>query len=494
MAEKRTLCAPDTVLSQRETVAHPVRCVACGATDVPLEQTCPACGHVPAVARLGTTIVGRYAIEALLGQGGFGVVYRAVHLALAQPVALKFLSASWAGSPEIRARFQREAFTLARLRHPGSSRCTDFGEVDGSLFLAMELVEGQTLASSLPEDRPLPDARIVELLDQIGDVLAAAHAAGVVHRDLKPENVMVSHDRVKLLDFGLALMVEPGAARLTRTNAIQGTPTYMSPERCRGRDVGPATDVYALGVMLYELLTGRPPFDGSAALELMTQHAFVDPPPMREVGFRREVHPGLEALARAALAKRAEDRPTIAAFRDGLRRALAGVDAASEHVRQVDARIAFAALDRDERALDPPPAAPTLPAGEGQVVPSASRPSAASGSATRCRSTASRSSSASRRPVRGRWTSSWSPRPRPTKASDSPATAPAPSWWSTSRAPRRPRAGSERGSPTSRYATPLTKRSRCGSVDSSAADLGEVAWMLRRRSPCCAALLLSPSS
>ncbi|MBL8716280.1 MAG: serine/threonine protein kinase [Myxococcales bacterium] len=349
-------------------MAHPVRCVACGATDVPLEQTCPACGHVPAVARLGTTIVGRYAIEALLGQGGFGVVYRAVHLALAQPVALKFLSASWAGSPEIRARFQREAFTLARLRHPGIVAVHDFGEVDGSLFLAMELVEGQTLASSLPEDRPLPDARIVELLDQIGDVLAAAHAAGVVHRDLKPENVMVSHDRVKLLDFGLALMVEPGAARLTRTNAIQGTPTYMSPEQCRGRDVGPATDVYALGVMLYELLTGRPPFDGSAALELMTQHAFVDPPPMREVGFRREVHPGLEALARAALAKRAEDRPTIAAFRAELRRALAGVDAASERVRQVDARIAFAALDRDERALEPPPAAPTLPAGEGLVV------------------------------------------------------------------------------------------------------------------------------
>lgn len=363
-----TLRAADTVLSQRTTAAHPVCCVACGAADVPIERACPGCGHLPAVARLGTTLAGRYAIEEVLGQGGFGVVYRATHLALGQPVALKFLSASWANSAEIRARFQREAFTLARLRHPGIVAVHDFGEVDGCLFLAMELVDGETLASSLPRDRPLPDARVAAVLDQICEVLAVAHAAGVVHRDLKPDNVMLSGGRVKLLDFGLALTVEPGAARLTRTHAIQGTPTYMSPEQCRGRDVGPATDVYALGVMLYELLTGRPPFDGSAVLELMTQHTFVDPPPMHEVGFRRAVHPGLEALARSALAKRAEDRPSVAAFQEALRRALAGVDAASERVGMVNARIAFGALCREERALAPPPTASALPSASGRLV------------------------------------------------------------------------------------------------------------------------------
>jgi len=391
----------DTMASQARTRAVPVACAACGEPDIHPAMSCPTCGRMPATARIGNTLGGRYRIDGLIGQGGFGLVYRATHVLLDQPVAVKFLLAEWAKSTELRTRFQREATALARLRHPGIVAVHDFGEEDSDLYIVMELVEGTPLAKViLQQGKVLAEERVVRLLGGVCEVLEVAHGAGIVHRDLKPENVMVvgegADERVKILDFGLALVQEPGSQRLTKTNAVQGTPVYMSPEQCRGRDVGPKTDVYALGVMLFELLAGVPPFMAEGPMEIMAQHMFVEPPRVKEVGLKREPHPGLEALARAALSKKVEERPSAAEFRARLTEALAGEDDASLLAASVTARLSNAVLTREERALPPrvpsvrPPAESTDQPKE-RVACGASPAPGWRRCARRCRSTVSSS-------------------------------------------------------------------------------------------------------
>jgi serine/threonine-protein kinase len=339
--------------------AIPTFCTSCG-TDLAGQPLCPGCGRDYGDALLGVVLDGKVRVDALIGVGGYGRVYRGQHLGLGAPVAIKFLLAEWSLLPELRTRFQREAAALGRLRHPTIVSVLDFGQHDGLLYMVLELLSGHTLTAEMAGDKKarLSAARIGRIIDQVLEALEVAHAAGIVHRDLKPENIMLldgADDRVKVLDFGIAL-VHGGSEnpRLTVTGAVQGTPRYMSPEQCRGRDVGAPTDVYAVGVLLYELLAGDAPFAGQSASELMAQQMYVAPPSLTDPA----IAPGLAALALRALAKDPAARPTASEMRAELALALSGGDDASRTARGAAARAVAGGLSRSERAL-PAAAAPT---------------------------------------------------------------------------------------------------------------------------------------
>ena len=206
---------------------------------------------------IGSTLAG-YRIDGLIARGGMGVVYRATHLGLERQVALKVIARELADRDGFRQRFLRESRLAARLDHPAVVPIFDSREVEGELIVAMRLVEGGDLRRAIDRDGPIEPARAIDLLAQVADALDAAHAAGIVHRDVKPHNVLIEGDRAFLSDFGLAKAVgESGALSGT---SIVGTVEYMSPEQWRGEEVGPAADVYALGCVLYEAVTGIVPF------------------------------------------------------------------------------------------------------------------------------------------------------------------------------------------------------------------------------------------
>jgi len=323
-------------------------------------EGCPGCGRKGAAARVGSVLAGKYRLDSVLGEGGMGIVYRATHLALGGQVAVKFLLADWAVRADLRERFRREAAALTRLKHPGIVTAFDFGEDSGELFLVMELVSGTPLAKHVRVgNETMHPTRIVNALDQVLQVLEVAHGMNMVHRDLKPDNIMLLEtadrvERIKVLDFGLVLLSDgENAQRLTATHAAQGTPLYMSPEQCRGRDVGPPTDIYALGVILFELLAGDLPFNADSIAQLFVSHMYMDPPAIRDVGLRREPPRGFEELARRAMSKRPEERPTAAQFRDELQAVLRGEDDASRMAHAAESRAAAVGLSREDRALVP---------------------------------------------------------------------------------------------------------------------------------------------
>ena len=314
----------------------------------------------------GTLVAGRFRVEGVLGQGGMGVVYRAIQEPMGRAVALKLLRPELASDARSRARFEREAKIASTLAHPSAVAVFDFGEhrfgeQEASAYLAMELVVGESLRARI-ERGPLTTAAAIELGTQLADVLAAAAEAGLVHRDLKPENVIVeASGRARVLDFGLAfaLATERGA-RMTREGVVVGTPEYLSPEQARGESVGPATDVYALGCVLHELITGRPPFTGGE-LDVLTRQMYAPPPPLRREAEVLDVPVELDALRRAMLDKRDHARPTAAEVRDRLAlldpdpargRARARVDGylGPRAMRMIDA--APAARSVDEAALE----------------------------------------------------------------------------------------------------------------------------------------------
>lgn len=266
---------------------------------------------------IGHVLGDRYVIEGLLGEGGVGRVYRARHTALNRSVALKVLLAEHEGSEVLRERFRREAETLAALSHPHIVAVTDFG-VDGEvMFLVMELLEGRTLAELL-RAAPIEPRRGLAIVRQVLLALGYAHARGVVHRDLKPHNVFVRElddgsDHVTVLDFGLARMLGQGGAdarQLTRAGMLIGTPAYMAPEQASGDvdAIDARTDVYAAGLVLYEVLTRRRPFPGSEPGKLLRAHLLEDPPPLREADPSLTVPDALQALVTRALAKSRAER------------------------------------------------------------------------------------------------------------------------------------------------------------------------------------------
>ncbi|MDA1315979.1 MAG: serine/threonine-protein kinase, partial [Acidobacteria bacterium] len=208
---------------------------------------------------IGTTI-SHYRITEKLGEGGMGVVYRAEDTNLKRPVALKFLAAHLLNDNEIKARFRREAEAAAALSHPNIAVIHEINESDGHSFIAMEFVEGPTVADKIT-DRPLKLEEALDITTQAAQGLQAAHESGIVHRDIKSTNLMVtSKGQVKILDFGLAQLAE--RSKLTDTTTILGTPSYMSPEQAMGEKTDRRTDLWSLGVVLYEMVAGKPPFGG----------------------------------------------------------------------------------------------------------------------------------------------------------------------------------------------------------------------------------------
>ncbi|MFE1953277.1 serine/threonine-protein kinase [Streptomyces sp. NPDC059524] len=248
----------------------------------------------------------RYELQELLGRGAMGEVWRAHDHLLQRPVAVKLLHAQDA---EGAARFRREAQIAARLNHPNVVGMYDFGSHHDQPHLVLELVNGWNLAQERSLRRVLPPAEAAAITAQVAAGLSAAHEQGVIHRDIKPANVMLSDDRtVKITDFGIARFAEESAGNLTATGKIIGTADYLAPERALGRPALPASDVYSLGCVLYQLLTGRAPFRGSTSLDVVQQHVSATPAPPALL--RPDIPQPLSDGVMHMLAKNPADRPT----------------------------------------------------------------------------------------------------------------------------------------------------------------------------------------
>jgi eukaryotic-like serine/threonine-protein kinase len=248
----------------------------------------------------GNTVVdGRYRVLRRIGSGGMADVYCAEDTHLGRQVAIKVLHRRFAQDQEFVERFRREAKSAAGLNHPNVVGVFDRGEHEGTYYIAMEFLEGQTLKDIVTAEAPLPQERVIELGLQILQAAGFAHSHGVIHRDFKPHNVIVDDlGRAKVTDFGIA---RAGASEMTETGSIMGTAQYLSPEQAQGHAVTATSDIYSIGVMLYELLAGRLPFDGDSAVAVALKHLSETPAPISQ--WRPDIHPALEAVVMAALAK-----------------------------------------------------------------------------------------------------------------------------------------------------------------------------------------------
>ncbi|MFO0561023.1 MAG: serine/threonine-protein kinase [Polyangiales bacterium] len=265
-------------------------------------------------------IAEKYRLDAVAGTGATGTVYRSTHLTLGRPLAVKVLARHLMDNPTAQARFRREARAASKLDHPNSVQVVDFGvEPDGLTYLAMEFLEGRELYRAIFEDWPLGPERSARIIAQVLSVLQAAHELGIVHRDLKPENVMLVQrpdehgnlvEVVKVADFGIAKSIHNTASEdslnLTRDGTVHGTPEYMSPEQARGEELDGRADIYACGVMLYEMMTGTLPFTAESAFEVILKH--LSDPVERPTVRRPDADPRLEPVVMRALAKKRQDR------------------------------------------------------------------------------------------------------------------------------------------------------------------------------------------
>jgi serine/threonine protein kinase len=261
-------------------------------------------------------IAGRFRIEGEIGTGGMGTVYRATHLGLERPVAVKIIKPEFAADRDVADRFLREARTMARLRHRHAAMIFDAGSLpDGRHFIIMEFVHGLTLSEALAREGRFSPARAVKIAIEICDVLEEAHQLGIIHRDLKPSNIMLNERGVCVLDFGVAKVLASSAESTfthatTGSGQIVGTPRYMSPEQCLGQRVGARSDLYSLGVLLFEMLAGRPPFIDVLPSAVLVKQATAQAPPLPRL--RPDVPKSLAIAVHTLLAKRPEDRPRTA--------------------------------------------------------------------------------------------------------------------------------------------------------------------------------------
>jgi len=273
---------------------------------------------------LGETVDGRYLIESRLGEGGMGVVYKCKHVVLQKDLAMKVLRADVSRDQEIIQRFRQEAQSASSVGSQHIIDISDFGTLkDGATYFVMEHLDGQELTGAIEDPEPIPPERVVHIAKQLCDALGAAHERGIVHRDMKPDNVFLvsranNPDFVKVLDFGIA-KVGGANSKLTKAGQVFGTPHYMSPEQCSGAGVDHRTDIYAVGVILYEMACGRVPFDADNLMGILTKHIYEQPIPPHDLPPPIDVPPGLEAVIMKALAKQADQRyQTMAEMRADL--------------------------------------------------------------------------------------------------------------------------------------------------------------------------------
>ena len=343
---------------------------------------------------------GRYRLEGVIGRGGMALVYRACDREHDEPVAIKLLADNLAADPELRSRFAREAEVAERLSHPNVVRTLGSGEADGRSFIVLEYVDGGNLADELHGNGRVGPERAAELVAQAAAALAHAHERGLVHRDIKPQNLLLASDgTLKVSDFGIARVVD--GTRLTQVGTVLGTAAYLAPEQAAGEETTGAADVYALGAVLYELLTGRPPYDASTVTELLRRRAEGEPPPpsalapdvpleldglalacLREDPAARPTAREVELTLRGELdpptrvLTRASERPTQVLGPGGNHRRLAAAGAAAL-VAGIGLGLGVG-LGGGGAARKPPPAQPRI-----APVPSASTPAAAAGNLAR---------------------------------------------------------------------------------------------------------------
>src|SRR4051812_28173087 len=378
--------------------AHDMTTIHCAGCQHAYSETalfCPNCGRpkvreAPADPLLGKVLGERFLVQEQLGQGGSGTIYRAEHITLRRRVAIKVLHTELSRDDLAGERFPREATTVAEIDNEHIVEIHDFGGTpDGRLYLAMELLEGETLDHVLARDKQLSIERAADILIQLGEALMEAHAIGYVHRDLRPRNIYLSVRRgkanfIKLLDFGLAKLVEAeGQAASTSLGMTFGDPRYMSPEQARGDKIDRRADIYQLGCVAYEMLTGAPPFSGSRVFDILTKQVTEAPQP---VPTRRPGTPlWMEAAITKMLAKDPDNRfATTTRMVEALRRGLDTGEVMEDEVARRRESIPPPSVSRVMQKLgmqpgaEPvrpelpaAPAAPAVPAAPASEVPSA---------------------------------------------------------------------------------------------------------------------------
>ena len=306
-------------------------CTACGREYSDEVQFCPVDGHslelraaaeAPTAADplIGTVLDDKYRLDKKIGEGGMGAVYRATHIHMDSQFAVKLLHKSMVADQQAVERFRREARAAARIRHVNAVSVTDFGVTkDGTVYLVMEYLEGGDLRDKLRKVKAFGPVETVRIMMQTCAAIDEAHRKGIVHRDLKPDNIWLlktesaPDEQVKVLDFGIAKLktAGPGAANLTQQGMIVGTPHYMSPEQCRGEELDARSDIYSLGIILYEMLTGSVPFRAPTPVGVVLKHANEMPVPLREVN--PQIPEPIERVVMRTLSKNREDRPHSAA-------------------------------------------------------------------------------------------------------------------------------------------------------------------------------------
>lgn len=294
------------------------KCNSCGATYSSDVSFCLHDGSKLVVddALLGKVLDGRYRLDQLVGEGGMGEVYRATHIHIDAVVAVKLLRPEFVADQTAIKRFRLEAKAAGRIHHPNAVRVTDFGVTPEQIvYLVMEFAEGQSLRSLMRKEGKLDYVRAAGIVHQVCGAVEAAHHSGVIHRDLKPDNILIENahgaERVKVLDFGIAKLKETKTdAFLTKAGTIIGTPQYMSPEQCQGKPLDPTSDIYSIGVLLYEMLTGEVPFDGESTLQIVYNQLHELPRPLQEAA--PDVPAPIVAVVMRALEKRPERRQSSA--------------------------------------------------------------------------------------------------------------------------------------------------------------------------------------
>ncbi len=269
---------------------------------------------------IGSTLDGRYRIDSLIGTGGMGRVYRGEHTGIGRQVAIKVLHGDLIRNRDAAQRFQREALASGRLDHPNIVGVSDFGVIDGgTCYLVMEVLEGESVGARLEREKRIPWIDAVTILRGVLAGLHHAHQRGVVHRDIKPDNVFLARKEgelvIKILDFGIAKLRAgtPDDPAATRTGLTVGTPAYLSPEQAVGGEITPASDLYSATVVLFEMITGRPPFEDADPLAMLGAHVSRPPPHVADVAPELEVPAALEAVIEKGLAKSASERIPSAA-------------------------------------------------------------------------------------------------------------------------------------------------------------------------------------